>query len=248
MHVLGCYNIKGGVGKTATAVNLAYAAASSGVRALLWDLDPQGAASFYFRVKPKVSGGAKGLMKGGQALGDLIKATDFDNLDMVPADFSYRKMDLLLDDQKKPTRRLRKLIKGLDDDYDLVVIDCPPSMSLVTENVSLAADALLVPLIPSTLSLRTYDQILAFRKKADLKDLSVYPFFSMVDRRRAMHKETMESFPADHPEALASTIPSTAEIERMGVHREPVAATTPNGRAAKAYQALWDEVHGRLGM
>ena len=106
MKVLASYNIKGGVGKTATAVNLAHLAAAEGARVLVWDLDPQGATSFYFRVKPKVKGGSRGLVRGKRALDDAVKGTDFDHLDLVPADFSYRNMDLELDATKKPTRRL----------------------------------------------------------------------------------------------------------------------------------------------
>ena len=106
MKVLATYNIKGGVGKTATAVNLAYLAAAEGARTLVWDLDPQGAASFYFRVKPKVKGGSEALITGRRALDRAIKGTDYDNLDLIPADFSYRNMDLELGETKKRTRRI----------------------------------------------------------------------------------------------------------------------------------------------
>jgi chromosome partitioning protein len=124
MLIIACYNIKGGVGKTATAVNLAYRSAAVGARTLVWDLDPQGAASFYFRIKPKVKGGAKKLLASHVAkkkglLKDAIKGTDYANLDLLPADFSYRNMDLLLEDTGKPQRRLAKLLKPLADDYDM---------------------------------------------------------------------------------------------------------------------------------
>ena len=85
MRVYATYNIKGGVGKTTTAVNLAHLAAADGLRAVLWDLDPQGAASFMFRVKPRVKGGGKALIRGTRPLDDAIKGTDFDNLDLIPA-------------------------------------------------------------------------------------------------------------------------------------------------------------------
>ncbi|MGA1135650.1 MAG: ParA family protein, partial [bacterium] len=109
MQILASYNIKGGVGKTATSVNLAFQGAHEGARTLIWDLDPQGAATFYFRVRPKIKGGSRALLKGRHDLGDLIKATDHDNLDLLPSDFSYRTMDLLLDDTKKPNERLKLL-------------------------------------------------------------------------------------------------------------------------------------------
>ena len=101
MRIIAVYNIKGGVGKTATAVNLAWLSAQSGARTLLWDLDPQGAASFTFRIKPGVAGGGKRLVKGGDAVTDSIKGTDFERLDVLPADFSYRNFDIVLDSEKK---------------------------------------------------------------------------------------------------------------------------------------------------
>ena len=159
MKILGVYNIKGGVGKTATAVNIAHLAASSGLRTLIWDLDPQAAATFYLRVKPKVKGSMK-MLRGKRDLDEVIKGSDYANLDLLPADFSYRNMDLLLGDSKKPALQLLKLLRPLAQHYDLVVLDCPPSISLVSENIFRAADALLLPTIPTTLSLRTMEQLL----------------------------------------------------------------------------------------
>jgi cellulose biosynthesis protein BcsQ len=162
MRVLATYNIKGGVGKTSTAVNLAYLSSRDGARTLLWDLDPQGAASFIFRIKPRVKGGGKGLVRRKFSLGDAIKGTDFDDLDLLPADFSYRNLDLLLDARSKPVAVLRQLLRPLAQDYDTVILDCPPGISLVSESVMYAADTLLIPLIPATLSLRTFDQLTDF--------------------------------------------------------------------------------------
>ena len=159
MKVFACYNIKGGVGKTATTVNLAYLASQEGARTLIWDLDPQGAASFYLRIKPKIKGGTKALVKQKKEMDEFIKGSDYENLDLLPADFSYRNMDLILEDSKKPLRRLRKILKPLADEYDLLFLDCPPSISLVSENVFNAAHALLIPPIPTVLSLRTLQQI-----------------------------------------------------------------------------------------
>jgi chromosome partitioning protein len=248
MRILGAYNIKGGVGKTATAVNLAYLAAADGLRTLVWDLDPQGAASFYFRIKPKVKGGSKKMLRGKMDLDDLIKGTDFENLDLLPADFSYRNMDLLLDQSKKPALRLLKLLRPLSYEYDLVILDCPPSISLVSENIFQATDALLVPTIPTTLSLRTYRQLLDFVAANSLDRLRLMPFFSMVDRRKRMHIEMMEQLPDHYDELLRSNIPYASEVERMGVFRQPLMEYAPKGTAALAYKALWAEVRAVIGI
>ncbi len=246
MRIIGVYNIKGGVGKTATAVNLAYLAAREGVRTLVWDLDPQGAASFYFRIKPRVKGGSKKMLRGKRDLDTLIKGTDYENLDLLPADFSYRNMDLLLDQAKKPATRLLKLLRPLSYEYDLIFLDCPPSISLVSENIFQAADALLVPTIPTTLSLRTYRQLLEFVTGNNLNELQLMPFFSMVDRRKRMHVEIMQRLPKRYPELLNSSIPYASDVERMGIQREPLAEYAPKGTAGLAYEALWQELKGSI--
>lgn len=246
MKILASYNIKGGVGKTAAAVNLAWLAARDGIPTLVWDLDPQGAATYYFRVKPKVKGGGKGLLQGKHDLECLIKGTDFDNLDLLPADFSYRHLDLLLDDRKHPTRRLRKLLKPLGADYGCIILDCPPSISLVSEAVFRAADALLVPVIPTTLSLRTLQQLVDFRAEQQLDRLHILPFFSMVDRRRKLHQELVAELLCQYPNMLRSEIPYASEVERMGVHRAPLGSYAGRSQPAQAYAALWQEVRARI--
>lgn len=247
MKIIASYNIKGGVGKTATAVNLSYLAAEEGARVLIWDLDPQGAASYYFRIKPKVKKGARGLIQKKRPMEDAIKGTDFENLDLIPADFSYRHMDLYLMAEKNPLLRINKLIKPLRDEYDYIVLDCPPSISLVSENIFTTADMLLVPLIPTTLSIRTLDQLLDFfRKNRDFNVRSVLPFFSMVDRRKALHRIIVDRPPVDDVSFLNTAIPYASEIEQMGVHRTPLFDYAGSSKAASAYQLLWDEIKQKL--
>ncbi len=248
MKVIAAYNIKGGVGKTATAVNIAYLAARDGYRVLLWDLDPQAAASFLFRVRPKVKGGGKALIAGKRPVDEAIKATDYDNLDLLPADFTYRHLDLHLDGERKSATRLRSLLMPLRREYDLVVLDCPPSISLLSENVLHAADLLLVPLIPTTLSVRTLDQLTDFIADFDHRRPEILAFFSMLDRRKRLHREIAEELPAKRDDVAAVAIPALSVIEQMSVHRAPVTATAPRSQAARYYGELWCEARSRARM
>jgi chromosome partitioning protein len=242
--VLATYNIKGGVGKTSAAVNLAYLAAREGAATLLWDLDPQGASTYLFRVKPKVRGGGRKLLHLRAKVDRLIKGTDHEGLDLLPSDFSYRHMDLALDGFKNPTRRLARVLAPLRNEYDYIFLDCPPSISLVSESVFEAADALLVPIIPATLSSRTFDQLSKLAKGGP----DVFAFFSMVDLNKDLHREVMAQLRSAYPVTiLGAVIPTADEVERMGDVRDVVSAFAPGSRGALAYQALWWDVRRRLG-
>lgn len=247
MRVLATFSIKGGVGKTTAAVNLGYVAADRGFRTLVWDLDPQGAASYCFRIRSKVKGGAKALVRGTRDLDPAIRGTDLEGLDLVPADFSLRKLDLLLEAEGKPTRRLRRLLKPLRDDYDLVILDCPPSITLANEAMIEAADVLLVPLIPSVLSVRTLEKLDAFIAKRDVV-VDVLPFVSMLDRRRTLHRQTVDDLFRTRSDLLETAIPYSSTIERMAAEREPLPAFSPRSKATKAFESLWDEIEHRLGL
>lgn len=169
MSILAVYHMKGGVGKTAAAVNLAYLAAQSGAKTLVCDLDPQGSATFYFRVKPKVKAGLKVLTKGGKHIAQNIRGTDYDNLDLLPADLSQRHLATALDQMKRSKQRFRDILAPLRQEYTYIILDCPPTISLIADNIATVADRLLIPVIPSTLSRQAYDQVLEFfhRKKVN---------------------------------------------------------------------------------
>lgn len=246
MKIIAVFNIKGGVGKTSSTVNLAFLAAKQGFRTLVWDLDPQGASSYYFRIKAKVKGGSKDLIAGKRELDELVKGTDFANLDLLPADFSFRHLDLVLDARKKPTQRLKKLLKPLSDDYDFVFLDCPPSLSLLSEAVFEASDILLSPIIPTTLSLRALAQLNKFIEDNSAQKARLMPFFSMVDRRKKLHLDILQSLPEQYPNLLHSSIPYASDIERMGTERMPLGAFVKNSRSTLAYDELWKEIMQRL--
>jgi len=246
MKILATYSIKGGVGKTATAVNLAYLAAKEGYHVLLWDLDPQGAASFCFRIKSKVKGGVRGFLQRDRSLDDLVKETDYAGLDLIPADFSYRNMDLKLHDSGKPVKQLRRLIKPLSGEYDFLFLDCAPSISLVSENVFHAANVLLVPLIPTPLSLRTYRQLLRYFKKSSLNRAALLPFISMMDIRKRLHRETMNSIFTGRSGAMKTVIPYSSQVELMCVRQAPLGSYDHHSLPALAFERLWNEIKTHL--
>ena len=244
MNTMATYNIKGGVGKTASAVNLAYLAARDGLRTLLWDLDAQGAASYLLRVRPRVKGGGKALVRGKRSLEEAVKVTEFDGLDLVPADFTYRNLDLVLGEAKKPTQRITRLLGPMADDYDLAVLDCPPGISLVSENVVHAADVLLVPLIPTTLSVRTLEQLTEFVGELDHPP-TLIPFFTMVDGRKRLHREVIDDLRAHRDDLATTVVPALSLVEQMAVHRAPLPVFAPRSRVTRSYEDLWAEVSAR---
>lgn len=247
MHIVAVTNIKGGVGKTTTAVNLAYLAARSGLPTLLWDLDPQGAATWLLQSAPGEQGSARKLVHGKRELNELVVPSGYPNLDLLPAEFSYRNFDMHLQERKRPTERLLKMSAALGDRYAYLLLDCPPGISLLTENVLRAADAIVVPMLPSPLSVRMLATLQEFAAREGWLDLVLMPFFSMVDRRRSLHVEVIETTRALFPVTLATELPYWSEIERMSVRRAPLPAYAPRSEATRLYESLLAEISARLG-
>ncbi len=246
MKVVACYSIKGGVGKTATAVNLAYSAAQTGLRTLLVDLDPQGASSFYFRVRPSSKKWAGRFFDAYEELIDNIKASDYEGLDILPSHLGFRHFDTQLAGLSKREQRLKRILKGLKSHYDLVILDCPPSIGYLAESVFVAADVVLVPVIPTTLSERTFEQLLEFFARSDYPLDRIVPFFSMVQAQKSLQQTTMSSMEARYPAFLKTRIAHASDIEKMGEFRSPVELFAGAKSSGQAYRQLWSEVASSL--
>ncbi|MEI8279447.1 MAG: ParA family protein [Bacteroidota bacterium] len=241
MVIISLYNLKGGVGKTASCVNFAYQAAKDGYKTLLWDLDPQGAASFYYKAQPNSKGSAKKIIEHSLSLEAAIMQTDYPNLDVIPADISARKMDILLDDYNASKKHLKSLLKGVANTYDFVFIDCPAGFSVLADNIFYASDVVLMPVVPTTLSIRTYDIVKEYFENKDTETDKLMCFFSMVDIRKKMHQDMMTQLSKDN-RFFEYYIPYLSDIEKMGTRNAPIGAFAASSYAATCYRALWNEI------
>ncbi|GAB3606319.1 AAA family ATPase [Conyzicola nivalis] len=244
MRVVAVYSTKGGVGKTTAAVSLAYEASRSN-RVLLWDLDPQGATTFILQVKPKLRDGVDALVKGKTSLHRAIRSTAYEGLDVLPADDSYRELEHLFDAAKKQTHQIAHVLDRMADDYDVVILDCPPGSSLVAENAVYGADVVVVPLVPSPLSLRSLDQVLQVVAESK-RPVPVVGFLSMVDRRKSAHRAAVDRLAAHRPEVSDIVVPATVIVERMGYELAPIGVYASRSDAAVAYRDLWSLVSARV--
>ncbi len=244
MRVVALYNIKGGVAKTTSAVNLAFLSARAGARSLLWDLDPQGSATFLFRIEPHVPGASRRFLSGEVELGEAIRGSDFEGLDVLPSDFRYHRWTVELGDGAGDGA-FRDLLAPLGGEYDHVWLDCPPGLSPVAECVFGAADALAIPTVPSPLALRTLAQLMRHLKARERRP-QLLPFFAMVDRRTAQQRSVCERVRELSLGFLRTEIPSSALVEQMTSRRAPLFSFAAHSPAALAYESLWREIQERL--
>lgn len=244
MSVLAVYNSKGGVGKTSLSVNLAWTAAHSGARTLLWDLDPQAASSFTLQHNRGLGTSVEKLLSGKRDWVDRIVDTAHENLSLLPSDMALRNWDILLDDEKKSKKLLTEWLKPIRERFSVIVLDCPPGLTLLSENIFRAADCLLVPVIPAPLSLRTLSQIRQHFVAEERDESMIVPIVSMADLRKRVHKESVAELQKVQG-TLQTVIPLMAEIERMGLVGTP-SASRSGSRSWEVFQAIWGELSPRM--
>lgn len=241
MVTLALYNLKGGVGKTAAAINLAYLSAKEGYKTLIWDMDPQGSSSFYLGKKSGTRNESKKLLSSEMDLADAIQASSYENLDIIPADLSARHADVLLNEMKQSKKKIGSLLSGLKKDYDVVILDCPPGISYLHDAVFAGVDWVMMPNIPTTLSIRSFETVADYFKENGFDSSKIRCFFSMVDHRKNLHHEVMNEFYKDKY-FFRSYIPYLSDVEKMGVNEAPLETFAPGSYAAQCYRDLWKEI------
>jgi cellulose biosynthesis protein BcsQ len=241
MVTMALYNLKGGVGKTAATINLAYLAAQEGYKTLIWDLDPQGSSSFYLKAQSAVKNETKKILSNEIELSEAIQQSDYENLDIIPADISARYADILLNEMKHSKKKIGAILSTVKKEYDIVFIDCPPGISILHDTIFAGADWVLMPNIPTTLSIRSYESVVEYCKEHGFDIHKFKCFFSMVDHRKNLHHEVMNEFYKDKI-FFKNYIPYLSDVEKMGVQQAPLETFAASSYAAQCFRDLWKEI------
>lgn len=243
MAIIAVYSVKGGVGKTTLAVDMAWRSAMvSRHSTLLWDLDPQGGAGWLLGLPDSPSKRAASIFQREGKPHELITATRYPALSLLPSDESLRSLSLTFARIGK-RKRLAKTAALLAAEFPRIIIDCPPVLNEISDQVFAAADLLIVPLPPSPLSARALPMIREEILKNHPHHPPILPVLSMYDARRKLHREAHTGFAAGWP-----VIPMNSAIEQTAARRAPLGSFAASSAVNQRLQHLWDGVEAKLAL
>lgn len=245
-------NQKGGVGKTTTAINLSAACAMQGKRVLLIDLDPQSNSSLSFIDPGAVNGGAYELFTElDKPFDNFVYETPLENLHLVPARISLAKLEAKLIGDFDAAFRLRDRIEHVKGKYDLIIIDTPPTLGMITVNALVAAKYVLIPVQSSYFALEGTDDLLETIEKVrsrpnpELNLLGV--LVTLFDRRTALSKDVESQIRKVFGKKTFNTvITRSVRLEESPAHKKPIFTYAPKSSGALEYQSLSKEVLKRV--
>ena len=241
-------NQKGGVGKTTTAINLSAACALQGKRVLLIDLDPQGNSSLSFVDSESIHGSAFELLTElKQPWNDFIHPTNVKKLDLVPSRISLAKLEAKLVGDFDAIFRLRDRIEQIRSNYDVIFLDTPPTLGIITVNALVAATHVLIPIQSSYFALEGTDDLLETIEKVrsrpnpDLNLLGV--LVTLFDKRTALSKDVEAHIrKVFGDKAFKTIITRSVRLEESPAHKETIFSYAPNSSGAIEYTNLCKEV------